>query len=175
MFTCWDAQNHSTNQTAGNSLFSSEIVLMNDIQLTCFNDWYSNDQYTLSVWSRGKQLVLFSLESWCFPRLRLRKQRENKANKFPRDHTLSVLLYINLDFLLYNHSAKTNKQRQRVGNNCAIVSWSGYIWIWSGAHDQESTNHGAHLVERKSRYITNGKYDWKSESIILCVLVPGFH
>ena len=24
--------------------------------------------YTLNVWSRGKQLVLFSRESWCFPR-----------------------------------------------------------------------------------------------------------
>ena len=43
---------------------------------------------------------------------------------------------------------------QRAGNNCAIVSRSGYIWIWSGAHDQESTNHSGHFVEGKSRYIT---------------------
>ena len=28
---------------------------------------------TLNVWSRRKQLVLFSRESWCFPRLRLGK------------------------------------------------------------------------------------------------------
>ena len=27
--------------------------------------------YTLNVWFRGKQLVLFSLESWCLARLRL--------------------------------------------------------------------------------------------------------
>ena len=41
----------------------------------------------------GNQLVLFSLESWCFPRLRLGKHqdsRENKTNCFPRDLTLNV-------------------------------------------------------------------------------------
>ena len=41
----------------------------------------------------GNQLVLFSLETWCFPRLRLGKHqdsRENKTNCFPRDLTLSV-------------------------------------------------------------------------------------
>ena len=46
----------------------------------------------LNVWSLGK-LVLFSLESLCFPRPRLEKHqdsRENKTNCFPRDHTLSV-------------------------------------------------------------------------------------
>ena len=44
----------------------------------------------------GNQLVLFSLESWCLPRLRLGKHqdsRENKTNCFPRDLALSVLLY----------------------------------------------------------------------------------
>ena len=35
-----------------------------------------------------------------------------------------------------------------------IVSRSGYIWIWSRARDQESTNHSAHFVEWKSSYIT---------------------
>ena len=54
-------------------------------------------------------------------------KRKTKLTSSPRDHTLSVLLYINLDFPLNNHTAKTNKQRQRAGNNCAIVSWSGYI------------------------------------------------
>ena len=42
----------------------------------------------------GDPLVLFSLESWCFPRLRLAGKhqdfRENKTNCFPRDLTLSV-------------------------------------------------------------------------------------
>ena len=41
------------------------------------------------------------------------------------------------------------------GNNCAIVSRSGYIWMWSGARGQESTNHNARFVEWKSMYITN--------------------
>ena len=35
--------------------------------------------YTLNVWSRGKQLVLLSQESRCFPRLRFGKQ----GGKFP--------------------------------------------------------------------------------------------
>ena len=41
----------------------------------------------------GNQLVLFCLESSCFPRLRLWKHqdsRENKTNCFPRGLTLSV-------------------------------------------------------------------------------------
>ena len=41
----------------------------------------------------GNQLVLFSLESWCFPRLRLGKHQDfqkNKANCFPWDLTLSI-------------------------------------------------------------------------------------
>ena len=33
------------------------------------------------------------------------------------------------------------------GNNCAIVSRSGYIWIWSGACDQELINDSARFVE----------------------------
>ena len=61
MFTCRDGKggplarpqkcyirNCSTNQTAGNSLFSSEIILMTDIQL--INDWYSNDQWLIFNW-----------------------------------------------------------------------------------------------------------------------------
>ena len=54
---------------------------------------------------------------------------------------------------LNNHIAKTNTQRRRA-DNCAIVSRSGYNWIWSGECDQESTNHSAYFVEWKSSYIT---------------------
>ena len=46
--------------------------------------------YTLNVWSRGKQLVLFSRGSWCFPR---RSRGKTKLTSFPRDHTLSVFLF----------------------------------------------------------------------------------
>ena len=52
----------------------------------------------------GNQLVLFSLESWCFPQLRLGKHQdswENKTNCFPRDLTLSVYIYISASFSCY--------------------------------------------------------------------------
>ena len=57
---------------------------------------------------------------------------------------------IDLDFS-FNNSDKTTG----VGNNCGIVSQLGYIWIWSGAHDQESTNHRACFVEWKDGCITS--------------------
>ena len=48
-----------------------------------------------------------------------------------------------------------NKQTKcHAGNNCAIVSQLGYIWIWSGARDQQSTNQCAHFVVWKSSDIT---------------------
>ena len=56
--------------------------------------------------------------------------------------------------LSLEQSYSKSKQRRREGNNCAIVSRSGYIWVWSEARDQESTNHSTHFVEWKSSYIT---------------------
>ena len=54
--------------------------------------------YTLNVRSLGKPVsFVFSLEFWCFPRLRLGKHqdsRENKTNCFRRDLTLSLYYYI---------------------------------------------------------------------------------
>ena len=49
-------------------------------------------QYTLNVRSQGKQLVLFSRESWCFPR-----RRENKTNWFPEGSDIKCFV-IFLDF-----------------------------------------------------------------------------
>ena len=49
----------------------------------------------------------------------IRTRGKTKLTSFPRDHTL--------DFPTNNRIAKTNKQRLRAGNNCAIVSRSGYI------------------------------------------------
>ena len=40
------------------------------------------------------------------------------------------------------------------GNNCVMVSQSGYIGIWSGARDQESTNLSARFVEWNFTYVT---------------------
>ena len=54
----------------------------------------------------------------------IRTRGKAKLTSFPRDHTLSVIY---LDFPSNNRIAKTNKQRRRAGNNCAIVSRSGYI------------------------------------------------
>ena len=133
------------------SIYFGYRVISRISQIPFFFFW---QQYTLNVWSWGKQLVLFSRESW-----NIKTWGKTKLTSFPRDHTLSVLLY--LDFYV----AKTNKQRRRAGNNCAIVSRSGYIWFWSGARDHESTNHSAHFVEWKSSYITNGNYSRLLESI----------
>ena len=59
--------------------------------------------------------------------------RENKTNYFTRE---------------------TEAEGRRAGNSCAIGSRLGYIWIWSGARDQESTNHSAYFVEGKCSYVT---------------------
>ena len=56
----------------------------------------NNGYYTLNVRSRGKQLVLFSQESWCFPR-RIRSRgkhqdsRENKTNWFSEGPDINTL------------------------------------------------------------------------------------
>ena len=71
--------------------------------------------------------------------------RETVSVVFPR-----VLMFPEFVIYLDCHIAKknqTNKQRRRVGNNCAIVSRSRDIRIWPGARDQESTNQSAHFVE----------------------------
>ena len=46
------------------------------------SDWFAiSDNYTLNVRSRGKQLVLFSWESWCFPRRSQGKHQDSRENK----------------------------------------------------------------------------------------------
>ena len=62
-----------------------------------------------------------------------------------------------LDLPLNNHvwQKQTCFCIPSAGYNGAIMSWSEYIWIWSGARDQESTNHSARFVEWKSMYLTN--------------------
>ena len=53
--------------------------------------------------------------SFVFPRVLMFPETtrgKTKLTSFPRDHTLSVLLYI-LDFPLNNHIAKTNKDGVR--------------------------------------------------------------
>ena len=69
-----------------------------------------------------------------------------------QDSRETKLCYI---FRLSLQQSQQNKQTNNwEGNNCGIVSRSGYICIWSVARDQESTNHSARSVEWTSRYIT---------------------
>ena len=51
---------------------------------------------------------------------------EKKLTSFPRDHTSSALLHNYLDFPLNNYGENHALVfGVVVGNNCAIVSWSG--------------------------------------------------
>ena len=52
----------------------------------------------------------------------IRTRGKTKLTSFPRDHILKCFV-----ICLHCHIAKTNKQRRRADNNCAIVSRSGYI------------------------------------------------
>ena len=90
--------------------------------------------------------------SFVFPNvLMFPSTRENKTNySFPKEPCIKCFV-IYLDFSFNNHMAKACWCIRHPGNNCAIVALSGYIWIWSGAHDQKSTNHSADFVEWKSR------------------------
>ena len=72
-------------------------------------------------------------------------------------------------FVIYfDYSVNNSSKRSGAGNNCAIVSRSLYIWIWSEARDQESTNHSARFVKWKSSYITLTNRKWFS---VFCSLI----
>ena len=88
--------------------------------------------------------------SFVFPRVLMFPETSSRETSELGPCIKCFVIY--LDF----HIAKPNKQGQRRGNNYAIVSRSGYIWIWSEARDQESTNYNAYFVEWKSSYITIG-------------------
>ena len=82
--------------------------------------------YTLNVRSRGKQLVLISLESWCFPRLLLGKHqdsRENKTNWYPEGPDIECFV-IFLDFHFNSNKRITEaNQNSRLGtyNNSNLI------------------------------------------------------
>ena len=57
--------------------------------------------------------------------------QEGKQNSLPWDPYI-MCFAIYLDFPLNNHMAKTCCCIRHAGNNCAIVSWSGYICIYQG-------------------------------------------
>ena len=70
--------------------------------------------YILSVCSWGKQLVLFSQESWCSARQSWGKTKLVRVN-FPKGPSIKCFV-IYLDFPLNNHRAKTNKQTNKQRN-----------------------------------------------------------
>ena len=97
----------------------------------------------------GKQLVLFSRESWCFPRRSRGKHqdsRENITNWFPKGPYITCFV-IYLDFPLNNHIAKTNKQSAVRATTAQLYPGRDAFEFDQGARDQESTNHRAHFVE----------------------------
>lgn len=72
---------------------NEEVVVSLNVFVLLLCDCLKIYNKALNLLSFGKLDSLFALESWCFPRLRLRKHRdsrENKNNCFPQDHTLSV-------------------------------------------------------------------------------------
>ena len=95
----------------------------------------------------GKQLVLFSRESWCFPRRNIRTSGLESENWQCFSRLLSRHFPPFFDPACCNVS--------RAGYNCSSVSRSGYIWFYSRPCDQASANGRPCLVERKSRNITN--------------------
>ena len=76
--------------------------------------------YTLNVRSRGKQLVLFSWESWCFPRRSRGKHqdsRENKTNWFPEGPDIKCFV-IFLDFHFNSNKRITGANQNSPLDTC---------------------------------------------------------
>ena len=118
--------------------------------------------YTLDVRSRGKQLVLFSFKCWCslhFVSGNTRTHGKTKLTSFPEGtYTKYCVIFMRFSLKQSYGKNKQTKMAQLLYSHvcgqqllsCILV---GYIWIWSGACDQESNNHIACFVEWKSRYI----------------------
>ena len=84
------------------------------------------EYYTLNVRCRGKQLVLFSRESWCFPRRSRGKHhdsKENKTNCFPEGPDIKCFVVF-LDFHFNSNKRITGaNQNSRLGtyNNTNLI------------------------------------------------------
>ena len=122
-------------------------------------DIYGVQHYTLNVRSRGKQLVLFSRESWCFSRESWWGTSGLKSENW---QCFSRLLSRHFPPLFDPACCNVS----RLGYNCSSVSRSGYIWFDSRPCDQASANDSPCLVERKSRNITNKSMALLSHTVI---------
>jgi len=67
----------------------------------------------------------------------------------------TVQLYASRDTFEFDQEHVTKNQPITV-----FVLLSESLVIWSGGHDQESTNHSVRFVEWKSRYITTTFINW---------------
>ena len=90
-----------------NITFFSNLVLLSE---------YFDTYYTLNVRSRGKQLVLFSWESWCFRRGSQGKHqdsRENKTNWFPEGPDIKCfVIFLDLPFNSNKRITAANQNSQ---------------------------------------------------------------
>ena len=75
--------NNYKDQDCVHTLGAKNEYTWNDVSCdTCFKfTCFKGKWYKINVWSRRKQLVLFFLESWCFPRRRRGKHQDSKENK----------------------------------------------------------------------------------------------
>ena len=105
----WTPVGHQSLRIADFKL--SNPVLWTEVVITIL----FSEQYTLNVRSRGKQLVLFSQESWCFPRRSRGKHqdsRENKTNWFPEGSDIKCFV-IFLELSLQQQQKNNRSERKR--------------------------------------------------------------
>ena len=91
-----------------------------------------------AIW-KSKYVTKHSLESWCFPRLRLEKHqdsRENKTKCFTRDHTLTVWCSISLrlwvlvrEWVQVHVAGRTYECENALGNVSACVGVRVSEWV----------------------------------------------
>ena len=122
-------------------------------------DIYGVQHYTLNVRSRGKQLVLFSRESWCFPG---QSRGERQDSKVRTGSVFPTFCHATFHHSLIRRAVMYPER----GTICSSVSRSGYIWFNSRSCDQASANGSPCLVERKSRNITNKSMALLSHTVI---------
>mgnify|MGYP006964536475 CR=1 FL=1 len=100
----------------------------------------SNASSWNNVWSRGEQLVLFSRESWCFPRRsrgKHRYSRENEINLFPEGPYFKCLIcgiqqILQSDWFRERaesfHPARSRRAESTFIKKCFDFVWKPFKW-----------------------------------------------
>ena len=117
--SCYKELKLTTNRFTGRTLRGLLIQMQNiSLRSSCMHRNKVTQQswlYTLNVRSRGKQLVLFSRESWCFPRQSRGKHqdsRESKINWFPEGPDIKCLLH-NISRLSLQQQQENNRSEPK--------------------------------------------------------------